>query len=185
MARQEITPHICTVCSCQFTEGGVDGNFGMIPVQFCPTCFSCMCDMAAQYLDINDESNPLHEELIKHLKGTRHIVINRQHGGFSLSREAQLFYLATAGISYTLEPQQDRDTTNRLGPCITVNGHTWNDRAIPRDDPALITTIRKLGRNANGECANLKIVEIPADVTWAIEEYDGLEWVSEQHRTWS
>jgi hypothetical protein len=30
----------------------------------------------------------------------------------------------------------------------------------------------------------LLIVEVPADVDWYIEEYDGLEWVAEKHRTW-
>ena len=42
--------HKCSVCQCDFTddEGGVHGEFGIIPVSFCPTCFSCMCDMAEQ-----------------------------------------------------------------------------------------------------------------------------------------
>lgn len=40
----------CNVCSCTFTndEGGIHGYFGIIPVSFCPTCFSCMCDMVQQ-----------------------------------------------------------------------------------------------------------------------------------------
>lgn len=38
---------------------------------------------------------------------------------------------------------------------------------------------------AYGDCADLKIVEIPDDVEWVIEEYDGIEYVSEVHRTWS
>jgi hypothetical protein len=27
-------------------------------------------------------------------------------------------------------------------------------------------------------------VDIPDDVKWEIEEYDGNEWVAEVHRTW-
>lgn len=44
------TEHKCSVCQCDFTddEGGVHGEFGIIPVSFCPTCFSCMCDMVQQ-----------------------------------------------------------------------------------------------------------------------------------------
>jgi len=40
----------CTACSCDFTddEGGVHGDFGIIPMSFCPTCLSCMLDMAEQ-----------------------------------------------------------------------------------------------------------------------------------------
>ena len=40
----------CTACSCTYTqdEGGVQGNFGMLPMNFCPTCFACACDMVDQ-----------------------------------------------------------------------------------------------------------------------------------------
>jgi hypothetical protein len=57
MARQEIESHKCSVCSCDYTddEGGVQGFFGMLPVSFCPTCFSCMCDMASQFNDPVEE----------------------------------------------------------------------------------------------------------------------------------
>ena len=31
----------------------------------------------------------------------------------------------------------------------------------------------------------LKIVEIPDDVEWFIDDYDGIETIHERHRTWS
>lgn len=42
--------HKCSVCSCEFSEeeGGILGFFGMLPVAFCPFCFSSMCDMVDQ-----------------------------------------------------------------------------------------------------------------------------------------
>jgi hypothetical protein len=48
--------HKCSVCSCDFTEdeGGVLGYFGILPVAFCPTCFSSMIDMAEQYLNYEE-----------------------------------------------------------------------------------------------------------------------------------
>jgi hypothetical protein len=48
--------HKCSVCSCEFTEdeGGILGFFGMLPVAFCPFCFSSMCDMVDQ-LSIDDD----------------------------------------------------------------------------------------------------------------------------------
>ena len=55
---------------------------------------------------------------------------------------------------------------------------------IKRNDPLLIKIIEELGEKANGNYANLKIIEIPDDVEYEIEEYDGWEWISEKHRIW-
>ena len=104
-----------------------------------------------------------HERLIKTLKGIQHIVINNCYGGFSLSERAELRYREMAGIT---DPN-------------------WYNRDIARDDPYLVQIVRKMGTDANGSCAELKIVEVPADVEWEIAEYDGNEWVAEKHRTWS
>ena len=41
-----------------------------------------------------------------------------------------------------------------------------------------------MGEKANGTFAKLQLVEIPDGVGWQVEEYDGMEWVSEKHRTW-
>ena len=48
------TDHKCNVCTCEFTEdeGGVLGYFGILPVAFCPTCYSSMVDMVSQDLDL-------------------------------------------------------------------------------------------------------------------------------------
>lgn len=125
-----------------------------------------------------------HEDLLNHLRGIQRIVINTCHGGFSLSREAELLYLEKAGIEYTLVPQADRDTQVRLGSKIYVDGQHWSCRDIDRDDPALVNVVRQLGSNSWGEYAKLKIVEVPAKVDWYIEDYDGKEWVAERHRIW-
>jgi hypothetical protein len=46
----EETIHKCTACSCEYSddEGGIQGDFGILPMSFCPTCLSCMMDMADQ-----------------------------------------------------------------------------------------------------------------------------------------
>ena len=51
--------HKCNICSCEFTEdeGGVLGYFGILPVAFCPNCYSSMVDMVSQDLDINGEED--------------------------------------------------------------------------------------------------------------------------------
>lgn len=125
-----------------------------------------------------------HDELLKQLRGVQYIVINRAFGGFSLSREAILLYLELSGTAYTLEPQPDRDAQVRLGDRIVVDGQVFNDRDIPRNDPALVATVRRLGSKAGGNYATLKVVEVPAGVEWFVDEYDGKEWVAEKHRTW-
>jgi len=42
--------HECTACSCDYTddEGGIQGNFGILPMSFCPTCLSSIFDMVDQ-----------------------------------------------------------------------------------------------------------------------------------------
>jgi hypothetical protein len=72
-----------------------------------------------------------------------------------------------------------------LGSKIIVNNKEWSSgRDIKRDDPILIGVVNQLGRNADGENAKLKVVEVPARVQWNIAEYDGKEWVEEKHRVW-
>jgi hypothetical protein len=130
-------------------------------------------------------TNPDYDLLIEHLRGYRDIVINTQHGGFGLSKDAQIVYLERAGIPYITKARDDRHSTDRYGPIIMVNGIHWHDKDIARDDPILVTLVTELGKVACGEHARLKVVRIPADVDWQIEDYDGKEWVSEKHRTWN
>ena len=49
--------HKCNVCACKFSEdeGGVVGYFGILPVAFCPTCYSSMVDMVTQDLALGEE----------------------------------------------------------------------------------------------------------------------------------
>ena len=50
----------CSVCSCDFSldeEGGIQGDFGILPVAFCPTCLSCMMDMADQLNEYDEEAH--------------------------------------------------------------------------------------------------------------------------------
>lgn len=87
------------------------------------------------------------------------VVINRCFGGFSLSEKAYE-YLGIPWDGYGYEYTEDRA------------------------NPKLVKCVEKLGENANGDFAELKVVDIPDDIEWTIEEYDGMEEVSEKHRTW-
>ena len=90
------------------------------------------------------------------------LVINRDYGGFSLSEKAAARYAELTGT--------------------TVNN--WGCRNVDRDDPALIQVVEEMGEAADGIFASLFIIEIPDGVKWQIKEYDGLEWIAEEHRTW-
>lgn len=94
------------------------------------------------------------------------IVINDCYGGFALSETAEALYKAYAGIK--------QDATD------------WTDWMIDRNDPILLQVIDQLGvKEASGQHASLKIVEVPDEVEWYIEDNDGNEHVAETHRTWS
>jgi len=88
------------------------------------------------------------------------LVINAKYGGFGLSKEAYEFL----GLEW-----------DRFGFASEVK----------RNDPRLVECVEKLGEKANGPVAELKVVQIPDDVRWVIEDYAGLEWVAEEHRVWS
>ena len=50
----------CTICKTEFDleeEGGTAGYFGMLPVTFCPFCFSSILDMAKFYLEGKGEED--------------------------------------------------------------------------------------------------------------------------------
>lgn len=87
------------------------------------------------------------------------IVINVCYGGFSLSKKV----------------------FKELG----VEWDGWGYIGFSRDDEELIRAIEKVGVvESSGKFAELKIIEIPDDVEWEIDDYDGIEHVAEVHRTW-
>jgi len=81
------------------------------------------------------------------------IVINRCFGGFSLSKSA----------------------CERLG---TDDPYSYDEKEF-RSSSRLVECVRALGDFANGDYAELEIVEIPSDVTdWEINDYDGAESIT-------
>ena len=142
------------------------------------------------------------------------IVINTCFGGFGLSHKAVMRYAELSGFKLypylddiTIRVYKDRATVGN--PELThhyskvpleqlerrddgivddykhPNGTYFNEYDLKRDDSILIQVIEELGIEANDRNAKLKIVEIPDNVEWQIEEYDGSEHIAEAHRTWS
>jgi hypothetical protein len=153
------------------------------------------------------------KQFLNEIQGVRYVVINKQHGGFGLSQAAIERYLEIKGLvhwaednerfssltgpTYWLVPKEQRvsDPTAEVWHSMTIaerqqhnqlySQQVFSDRDLDRDDPILVQVVQELGSEASGRFADLKVVEIPVDVDWIIDEYDGLEWVAEKHRTWS
>ena len=135
------------------------------------------------------------------------VVINGCFGGFSLSTEAMKRAISE-GASGILVHTEDEYTGGR-GRCIgsekfhdVGDGYEvgWIEHVLYKDgkvythdnhkdgvrgDPVLVRIVEEMGAAANGQCASLKVVEVPDDAEWKIAEYDGNEHVAEKHRTWS
>ena len=89
------------------------------------------------------------------------VVINKCYGGFGITDECLKLYNKLSGKK--LERYYD----------------------IQRHNPNLIKAIEQLGENeSSGECAELKIVEIPNGKEYTIDEYDGMETIHEKVEEW-
>lgn len=87
------------------------------------------------------------------------LVINRCYGGFGLSEHAKEW--------------------------LEERGNFDSEYNIYRGNPLLLEYIDQFGGEAaSGLYAKLKVVEIPDDVEWVIEEHAGYEHIAEVHRTW-
>ena len=144
----------------------------------------------------------------------RKVAINVKHGGFGLSDAAykKLIEWGVPVRPYVWQQRNpetgkydqpeandgeiifDRDITppkpgeEGLDAAMRrLSGRYWETwiRSDNRDHPLVVRVIEELGPQSWGRFSELKVVEIPEDVEYTIEEYDGLEWIAEAHRTWA
>lgn len=92
------------------------------------------------------------------------VIINRKHGGIAFSDEILAAYRAEVGVEI------------------------WANKSW-RTDEVMIRLLGEFGDKAseyydNWALSRFAVVEIPDDVEWVIQDYDGVEWVAEVHRTW-
>lgn len=135
------------------------------------------------------------------------VVINTCYGGFGLSPQA-LYELWKAGVTEVGCPVEEfyRSSKDRLESdlkkwreykknkreifALTVFSEDekyvlWHlNDDLRRDNPKLVEVVERLGEKADGECAKLKVVEIPDGTEWEIGNYDGMEHIAEKHETW-
>ena len=119
------------------------------------------------------------------------ILINEKHGGFDLSQELVEWLIKERNWIVTemdenhnyINPVADFAKLSRGDDYSLVLG-SWSPRYRTSQD--IFDGIEALGlKRCETSYCRLKIIEIPDDVDWIIEEYDGAEWVAEKHRTWS
>jgi hypothetical protein len=128
------------------------------------------------------------------------VVVNTCYGGFSVSEAAIKRYAEIKGLTlypendeygttYYIVPKDQRENLDNWEDLTLEERIASNRRADAQElkverDETLAQVVEELGKAANGEYADLAIVEVPNDVSWRISEYDGKEWVAEVHRTW-
>ena len=116
------------------------------------------------------------------------VVLNKCYGGFGLSDKAH-DRLIELGVKY-YESFDDLPKNNKelyvvksasygFGKYYSNFSDTNN-----RSNELLIQVVEELGEEASGRFGELKIIEIPDDVIWEIDDYDGIETLHEIHRSW-
>ena len=130
------------------------------------------------------------------MKNTK-VVINKCYGGFGVSRQL-IEYLRKKNVKWALEtPIYDGEKYDDGSFYIENEFNIWhtveeyrkdNNSFFPdvnRTDKDLIEAIETLGSKvASGDASELKIVEIPENIHFMINDYDGVETIHETHRTW-
>jgi len=137
------------------------------------------------------------------------IVINVCFGGFGIS-DAGYEQLIKWGVPvrkhipekcdpknhrYLPEPANDgevifdrslNDNTQANRDTQRLCGRYWEKwLSDNRTHPMLVRLVEEIGNKVNGIYAKLKVIEIPDDIDWEINEYDGNESIEEKHRSWS
>ena len=140
------------------------------------------------------------------------IVINNCFGGFGLSMKGEKLYAKLKGFELFFYKQtkykhshgEDEyvkiveessknflfmsalkvDLGEKTNKLTYKDGEYFSCSDISRTDKDLIKVVETLGSKANGQCAELQIIEIPDGIEWEIDEYDGNETIDEVHRSW-
>jgi hypothetical protein len=107
------------------------------------------------------------------------IVLNKCYGGFSISKEAAEL-MAKNGCERAKKELEESKKDNWFGYGY-VDGM---DGGYDRTSEHLILAVETLKEKADGSSASLRVIEIPDGIDYFIDEYDGIESVHEQHRSW-
>ena len=137
------------------------------------------------------------------------IVINKCYGGFGLSAKAEdlyaeksqfklyrykqtkykhsdgeaLYERALSGDTSMFTHCYTKDHGDSFSETTKDDGF-WSTYDMKRTDPILVEVVETLGAEADGDCAKLKVVDIPDSISYEISDYDGIESIEETHKSW-
>jgi len=115
------------------------------------------------------------------------VVINKCFGGFGLSDEAYQWLIDNKNwkaSEYNKDgnlPDEVKISINKENSLMGKYYRRWYD---DRQNQDLIAVVEELGSKANSRFSDLKIVEIPDDIEYEIDDYDGQESIHEKHEVW-
>ena len=129
------------------------------------------------------------------------IILNKCYGGFGVSDEAYELYAEKKGLTLYRyyndyeNKQMHKGSglityyfTKDFGDSIENDKIDWKTNLYLncgyRDDPILIEVVEELGGKANGRFSDLVVVDIPDNMDYVIDDYDGVETLHERVREW-
>ena len=114
------------------------------------------------------------------------VVYNNCYGGFGLSHDAVLLYAGLAGFEISwIEKWSLKHYFKGSADGMSLEEaykklKDFSPSNLDRHDPILVEVVETLGKDANGQCADLRIYELSGN-KYRIDEYDGNESVHENY----
>lgn len=135
------------------------------------------------------------------------VILNKCYGGFQVSDKAYQLYAKKKGLElfkydmefrdkrffYKKSTKQDNLFSTYFTKDFGEGGEISNEdykryhlylKTENREDPILIEVVEELGKEASDSCGNLIVVEIPKDLEYVIDDYDGIEILHEKVQEW-
>ena len=108
------------------------------------------------------------------------IVLNKCYGGFGLSTKAFDWLIVNKGWKL------DKDFVKATSTYGDKDTKYWakGDREELRINLDVIECVEVLGKEASNRLSDMRVVEIPDNANWEIDEYDGIESVRESSEVW-
>ncbi len=138
------------------------------------------------------------------------VILNKSYGGFGVSQKGYELYAKKKGFelivykrNYDYESKNFYYTklkyptsevlveyfTKDFGDNVLISNEDYENYSLHlswgyREDATLIEVIEELGEEANSIYSKLVIVEIPDDLDYMIDDYDGIETLHQKVQEW-